>query len=228
MYSAALSITPDRNRSARPRLTTVLAVMVTALLYGLPLAFGALLVPPLEKRFEKTSAEFVERASGLIVLGGAGDTRIRAAGNLARRYPHLILILTGTGYSRSELEHVLGDDIAPSRLWIEEHAQNTHENALLTSRLLAGRSNESWLLVTSATHMPRAMGAFRRQNVAVRPWPLADTPDDWDARNRIALHEWAGLVAYRLRGQSSELLPSHTVNDADGGRVIQARASSED
>ena len=68
-----------------------------------------------------------------------------------------------------------------------------------------------WLLLTSAFHMPRAMGVFSRTGWNATPWPvdyratahdswfdfsLHDGPQLWE----LALHEWLGFYAYRVTG----------------------------
>ena len=82
------------------------------------------------------------------------------------------------------------------------------------------KPGERWLLVTSAHHMPRAVGCFRRIGFDVVPYPV-----DWRsrgavdlvvpfatvasglARTDVAVKEWVGLVVYRLTGKTSELFP---------------------
>ncbi len=103
---------------------------------------------------------------------------------------------------------------------LESRSRNTIENALLTKQLVQPKPGERWLLVTSASHMPRSVGVFRRAG-----FPVEAHPVDWRTRGRAdafapfgtlaaglartdtALHEWAGLVGYRLTGRTSELLP---------------------
>ena len=83
------------------------------------------------------------------------------------------------------------------------------------------RPNERWLLVTSALHMPRAVGAFRRAGFPVEPYPVdwitagpkdtrrfSSTASGGLTTTDIGVHEWIGLVVYWLGGQTSELFPS--------------------
>jgi uncharacterized SAM-binding protein YcdF (DUF218 family) len=74
--------------------------------------------------------------------------------------------------------------------------------------------------VTSAYHMPRAIGVFRKAGFPVEPYPV-----DWRTRRAkdglrpfativdglrqtdTAVHEWVGLAVYWLTGRSSELFP---------------------
>jgi len=74
--------------------------------------------------------------------------------------------------------------------------------------------------VTSAYHMPRSIGIFRKVGFDVEPYPA-----DWRVggaadlvnfsvrsiealgRTELALREWMGLVAYRISGKTSALFP---------------------
>jgi len=102
----------------------------------------------------------------------------------------------------------------------EDRSRNTWENAVLSHRLVQPKPGETWLLVTSASHMPRAMGCFREAGWNVTPWPVNYTtggsPRAWyDAPfptrlNQFegALREWIGLVAYWLLGRMQAPFPA--------------------
>lgn len=103
-----------------------------------------------------------------------------------------------------------------ARILLEKKARNTWENGLFTKRMLDSlRLQPSVILVTSALHMPRSVAVFRKLGVAVYPAPTdyaADVPFQWRAIGMIpnagslnqstnALHEWYGIVAYKLFGK---------------------------
>jgi uncharacterized SAM-binding protein YcdF (DUF218 family) len=103
---------------------------------------------------------------------------------------------------------------------LENRSRNTAENAAFSKALVAPKPGERWLLVTSAMHMPRAIGAFREAGFPVEAYPVDYQTNGWqDLRNVFgslsgglgqldgALHEWIGLIAYRLTGKSSALFP---------------------
>jgi uncharacterized SAM-binding protein YcdF (DUF218 family) len=90
---------------------------------------------------------------------------------------------------------------------IETHSRNTHENAEFAKAALRPKPGERWLLVTSASHMPRAIGAFRQNSFPVEPWPVYDQGEGHPAYE-IAEHEWLGLIAYRFLGRSSAFFPA--------------------
>src|SRR5262249_10545393 len=163
----------------------------------------AILVATLEHRFARAEILDAERITGIIALGG-GFERIREAGRLARRYPHFKVFVSGPRLVDLKL---LGRDIDPARIDVETHSRNTHENAVFTKAALRPKPGERWLLVTSAWHMPRAMGAFRQNSFPVEPWPVYDQGEGQPAYE-IAEHEWLGLIGYRLLGRSSALFPA--------------------
>ena len=110
--------------------------------------------------------------------------------------------------------------VNPQRIQVEESSADTCENAeesLLATRPKAG---EQWLLVTSASHMPRAVACFRAVGFPVIPYPVdyrTRGAESLRAQSSIseglraadlAAHEWLGLLGYWLLGRTSELFPA--------------------
>ncbi len=62
--------------------------------------------------------------------------------------------------------------VAPERLILEGKSRDTFENAQFTKGMVKPAPGETWLLVTSAFHMPRSMGLFRKAGFDVTPWPV--------------------------------------------------------
>jgi uncharacterized SAM-binding protein YcdF (DUF218 family) len=165
-------------------------------------------------------------AAGRPVLMTAAD-RVTAAADLARRYPTARVVFTGgTGSlfsSIAEAEHATGAfermGVARERVVLEGRSRNTAENAAFTAALIAPRPGERWVLVTSASHMPRAVGAFRQAGFPVEAYPVdrAVLPRDFLTisnslpvglgRTDTAVKEYIGLVVYRLTGRSSAFFP---------------------
>lgn len=183
---------------------------------------------------------------GILVLGGASETVISAARRstalneagermtevliLARRYPDLPIIFSGGSASFFFKDVAEAQDarsffaklgIDPKRVQIEDKSRNTYENAVFTRRVLGERAKGNWILITSAFHMPRAVGCFRRAGVRVTPWPVDyrtrgwqdvgrffDKPSEGLRRSDLALREWVGLFAYWLTGKTSAFLPA--------------------
>jgi len=205
---------------------------------------GNWLLYPLEQRFPPWN-EARGAPDGIIVLGGpidpdlsaahgvtvvsAGADRVIAAAALARRYPNARIIYSGgnanliSGEAReadyaSALFESLG--VSKVRLAMERRARNTRENAEYSKALAAPKTGERWLLVTSAYHMPRAAGVFRKAGFAVQPfpvdWRVGGAADLLSLRNfsidglasvDVGMREWMGLVAYRITGRTSALFP---------------------
>ncbi|MBO6538617.1 MAG: YdcF family protein [Rhizobiaceae bacterium] len=206
---------------------------------------GSLMLRPLEERFQRPEAA-PEAISGVIVLGGgfegavnaarggyeigsAGD-RFVAAAVLARDYPDIPIVITGgsgdlllhgepDADTSERMLTALGVD--RQRLVLENRSRNTYENAQFTRELLQPDSSQSWLLVTSAFHMPRSMALFRKAGFEVVPWPVdyrttgeeslaifQDNAIDSLHNTTLAIREWVGLVAYRLTGRIDSILPA--------------------
>jgi uncharacterized SAM-binding protein YcdF (DUF218 family) len=94
------------------------------------------------------------------------------------------------------------------------------ENAVFSKAIARPKRGERWLLVTSAFHMPRAIGVFRKAGFPVEAYPVdwrtRGTEDllrpfavmsDGLQRSDNAVHEWVGLLVYWLTNRSSELFP---------------------
>ena len=203
------------------------------------------LIRPLEDRFPPPPAD-VASPTGIIVLGGAivdelgqarhqisfgeGAGRLVEAAILARRYPDAKVVYTGGGNSllgnfSSETDDAknlfVSLGVSADRILLERRSLNTDQNARFTHDLVSPKPNEVWFLVTSAYHMPRAMGLFRRAGFNVVAYPVDyrtyGTSDDlWPAREGplnlrlldIAVHEWVGLIAYRASGKIDDWFPA--------------------
>ncbi|MGH8457637.1 MAG: YdcF family protein, partial [Stenotrophobium sp.] len=107
----------------------------------------------------------------------------------------------------------------PKRLILENRSRNTWENAVFSKALVHPQAGEHWLLVTSAWHMPRAIGCFRAAGWPVIAYPVdymstrgagdEDFDPEWRLRKlRFGLKEWVGLIAYHLMGRTDRWLPA--------------------
>jgi uncharacterized SAM-binding protein YcdF (DUF218 family) len=221
-----------------------------------------LMIRSLENRFPPGAVDPAEKVDGIIVLGGAVDyrrgqmrltdsgVRMTTALALARRYLEARVVFTGGSdavllrapVSEAEMAQGLFRDasLPDSRVVYEGQSRNTRENALFTARLVKPQPGERWLLVTSAFHMPRAVGTFRAAGWPVVAYPVDFRSDDSvdDLRpfrmvseglriTDITVREWLGLAAYRLSGYSDALLPSPSNGD-EAARVSRAAAAPAD
>jgi uncharacterized SAM-binding protein YcdF (DUF218 family) len=225
------------------RTLCVVTVLLLAIACFSPL--GGIFLRPLEDRFPLPGKD-LPAPTGIIVLGGALDEdltaarhepilmplggRVTAGAVLARRFPKARLIFTGgssslrpTGADEAtgvrELWTGLGVD--PARMTFETKSRNTWENALFTRALIKPKPGESFLLVTSAWHIPRAMGIFRRLGYKVVAYPTDYMTFGNDSDFALihlgfgeltmleyALHEWIGLTAYHLTGKTDAWFPA--------------------
>lgn len=146
---------------------------------------------------------------------------------LARRYPAAKLVFAGGNgalirgaVSEADVARVFYTELGidPRRVVFEKKSRNTHENALFAQAIVHPRKGDRWLLVTSAADLPRAVGSFRAVG-----WPVIGVPADYHTPDQgggwvpgvcgglrdadWAVHEWIGLVYYRLRGWTPTLFP---------------------
>jgi uncharacterized SAM-binding protein YcdF (DUF218 family) len=223
------------------------SVVVLAICGFSPL--GNLVLYPLEQRFPPWDPT-QGAPDGIVVLGGSIDAdisvahdtaaftaaagRVIEAAALAHRYPNARVIFSGgsanlisadareADYAAAIFERL---GISRERLTMERRSRNTLENAEFSKALAAPKSGERWLLVTSAYHMPRSVGLFRKAGFAVEPYPV-----DWRTgkgadilmfspvavegleRTGIGIREWIGLAAYRVTGKIDDLFPGPVRN----------------
>ena len=162
----------------------------------------AIVTHTLEKRFHRAATS--QKLTGIVVLGG-GEDRAREALLLVRLYPDVRVILSGPGVDEERLLSSAPE--LAGRLVIDRRARNTFENALYSRELAQPKINERWVVVTSALHMPRAMGAFQSVGFNAESWPLARGDDRPRVISAQVKHEVFGLVYYRLRARTAVLLP---------------------
>lgn len=233
-----------RRSAALGRRLVIASVVVLAICGFSPL--GNWLLYPLEQRFPPWDAARGGVPDGIVVLGGSIEPELAAAHGgavfthsadrivtaavLARQYPNARILFSGgnanlvsddsakeADYAISVLESL---GVARERLMTERRSRNTQENAEFSKAVADPKDGERWLLVTSAYHMPRSVGLFRKAGFAVEPCPV-----DWRVgraadlvrfsvvamegleRTDIAVREWIGLVAYWATGKIDTLLP---------------------
>jgi uncharacterized SAM-binding protein YcdF (DUF218 family) len=177
--------------------------------------------------------------AGVVVLGGAlepayvwhghGQVALNSAAErmtvpiaLLQNYPHLRLLFTGgegelfaEGFTEAERAKIFFDSmgVAPQRVVYESASHTTYENAIFSARVTGVDPAQPWLLLTSASHMPRALATFRKAGWNVTAYPVdfrtgTDTP--WTQYSlaggatkwHLALHELMGLLTYRLAGRA--------------------------
>jgi uncharacterized SAM-binding protein YcdF (DUF218 family) len=210
------------------------AALLLAAFIVLPL--DAVLARPLENQYPRPPLP--THVDGIVVLGSSlsptlfadrgvpGDNdslpRMIAGAELAERFPTAKLVYSGTTEEtpagrfaeRSAAEQVfraLG--FAPSRVIYEGRSRNTYENLVFTRQMVRPKPGETWMLVTAAMHMPRAIAVANKLGWKMSPWPVSFTstarwrprPADYPGVSFLtadeALHEWIGLLVYRIEGR---------------------------
>jgi uncharacterized SAM-binding protein YcdF (DUF218 family) len=229
------------------RFVTIGAVLL--LVVGLS-PLGNALILPLENRFPRADLDQPPAPAGLIILGGAENRLVGSARKaptlnesgerllegaiLALRFPNAKVAFSGGDAgilykSDSEAQgaaDILTDlGVQSGRLVLESNARDTYENAVFLRKELdrGGAFSEGtrWLLITSAYHMPRSIGAFRQAGFDVEPWPVdyrTRGPEDFSKpfdkvseglrRVDTATREWVGLLAYWATGRTNALFPA--------------------
>jgi uncharacterized SAM-binding protein YcdF (DUF218 family) len=236
LFGGLLLLTRFRRAGRR----VLIACFIVFVLVG-ALPVGGTLMFVLENRFP----DWAETGppDGIVVLGGGGAERLAEVPALVRRFPNARVVFTGGNSSlfggppeaQSGVPLLQSFGIAPERIVTEDQSRNTAENAAFTKALIKPKPGQRWLLVTSAMHMPRSVGAFRKAAFPVEAYPVdwhgdlhgpswrwlvpsLSLPAGWMALDG-ATREFIGLAAYWLAGYSSELFPGPAVNPAAAGRA---------
>src|SRR5262249_25180042 len=153
-----------------------------------------------------------------------------AMAELVRRYPEAHVVFSGgsgrliyDGPTEAELAVRLFESfgIEKQRVILDSKSRDTDENARFTKELVLPKPGERWIIVTSAHHMPRAIGAFRAAAFPVEAFPVDyrtrgaidllrpfSPLSDGLRRTDTAVREWVGLLVYRAAGRTAELFPT--------------------
>lgn len=226
--------------AVRAQRLAVLFAGAALLLVAVPTTFDVAgrLAWELERRVERPEPMPAE-VEGILVLGGAVEwrtsrergqlnlnesaERLMAAAALARRYPDARLALTGV--YREDIENdfvasprdsslIFGEEYRGREIEFIGESRSTYEDALLALERLRPRAGETWLLVTSAMHMPRALATFRNLGWTLTPYPVDYrtageppllNPDPQPAESLAALdevvREWGAVLVYARLGR---------------------------
>ena len=214
--------------------------MALFILFGL-VPLGPHMLSALENYYDRP-ATMPEKVDGILVLGGSFETaisaergvtalndtaeRVTTALALAHQYPQAIIVFSGgnghlMGGQRTEAQDAaaflssIGFD--DTNVIYEDQSRNTYENIKFSEDLVLPQEGETWLLVTSAYHIPRALAVARKQGwPGIVPYPVDYRttgkspwlPDQFDmlgymAELQLALHEYLGIAAYQATGKIS-------------------------
>jgi len=195
---------------------------------------GEVLLRPLELRYVPFRDGDGHSYDAVVVLGGGkrqpptGATAILGTNSLDRLVCGMrlvrngaapILVLSGgSGYPFGQAtpaadtmrEFAIEFGIPPSAILTEGRSRITFENAVEVRRMLP--NTRRIVLVTDASHLPRATAVFRKQGFDVAPSPCTYlTSGGWGPLDFLprsdnftlvntAIHEYVGIAAYRAMG----------------------------
>ena len=230
--ASAILLFSGKGRAAR---WTSLACAILFVAFGF-LPLGAWLLQRHEDLYARPA--YPAQVDGILILGGGNDpdivlgrnaltvdpalSRQVAASVLARRYPTARIVFTGgsgdprrqnVSESTSAFRILTALGVSPARLILEKKSRNTWENFVFTKALVKPKPGETWLLATSAFHMPRAMAIAKRVGWPIEPWPtdymtakkIRFAPEDLILnleKTDTVFREYAGILVYRLSGKA--------------------------
>jgi uncharacterized SAM-binding protein YcdF (DUF218 family) len=221
------------------RMALAVMVIMAGMLWAASMPMTAqFLLATLERQHPAQRVETYPTADIVVVLGGGlgmpddqnpyadfgeGSDRIIHAFRILKAGKARFVLLSGGSVFNATAErseaHAMADllislGIDPSVILIEGTSRNTYENARQSAALWKEKGFQSGLLVTSASHMPRALASFRQAGLPLEPastdvnhggglppfplWFLPE-PESLDFTTK-ALKEWLGLIVYRWRG----------------------------
>lgn len=155
------------------------------------------------------------KADALIPLSANVNTasgfRVLEAARIFNRARRMTIIISGNDEVPLIMRDLLIAMGVPEKfITTDAISYNTYESALNLRNRLKGKR---FYLVTSAGHMPRSMGVFRKQDLEPVPAPTnylsTASMRDWNilpngqhlAISDLAVHEYLGLIWYRLLGR---------------------------
>ena len=196
----------------------------------------------LEKEFH-TRTEYPYKIDGILILSGATNpylsneyNSIEINGSAERLIESVFLInkhkeakiifsggsgsinfnkLTHSKIAKKFFEKMNVDN---GQIIYENKSRNTYENIVFSKKIAMPKKNESWLLVTSAFHMKRAILIAKKQNWKLIPYPvdfyqpkqISFKPSINMFSNlstfQMAFHEWLGLFSYYILGRTNRIL----------------------
>jgi uncharacterized SAM-binding protein YcdF (DUF218 family) len=147
-------------------------------------------------------------------LNDTSASRVLLTAALWRRHHHARVLVSGEARVVADMVATLQSlGVDAGKLESEGQSRNTAESAANCASRLRGRR---FALVTSAGHLPRAMGTF--QDLGLQPAPIPadyrlpgrEGPRSWLpspralAASDLAVHEYLGALWYRFRGRAQD------------------------
>ena len=206
------------------------------------LPIGKFMIYKLEEKFH--NQDFLpDQIDGILILSGATNVelskdynqinlngsveRLTESIQLIKKYSDSKIIFSGGSGSiyNQKLTHSKVANLFFKRFEIrfdniiyEDKSRNTYENILFSKKIANPKINENWLIVTSASHMPRALNIAEKLEWTFIPFAVdfkMSKKFSWKptinflgniTTFQIASHEWIGLLSYYWMGRSSKVL----------------------
>jgi uncharacterized SAM-binding protein YcdF (DUF218 family) len=189
-----------------------------------PLSYS--LLNPLERKYPSREPEI--SAKFVVVLGGGyisnpqlpvssqlnpfSLSRLTEGIRLYRRHPGAKIVFTGYGCSAGMADAASSVGVRDEDIIIEAESRDTKDEAKNVKPIVR---ESPFILVTSASHMPRAMAMFKKQGMNPAPFPVGHLirgeheiqpdmlfPSAFTLyRSERAVYEYLGLIWAKLRGQ---------------------------
>ncbi len=147
----------------------------------------------------------------MVEVNGAGDRVLYAAELYREGLAPAILVSGGNIPWLSQRPTSPAEEMAAllefigvptAEIWQQTKSQNTYEDALYSAQLLKEKGITRVILVTSATHMPRAYALFVAQGLEVIPAPTDYLVPDY-AWNNLGKEDFAGIILDLIPSSSS-------------------------
>ncbi len=225
-------------RAARWGTRWLTALAILYFLLSLPFTAHALAAPldagvlPLELGPipESTEAIVVLGGGGVSIESGGVSTQVLSDSSTLRALEGVRLyrmldnpwvIVSGganekaglvTAESEAMRDLLIDNGVPSERILVESGSQDTHDQALKVPALLDAHGIKSFVLVTSPTHMLRALRSFEKAGLDPLPVLASERSDTQPPgfpvlpsqsalnESRTALREWMGLLYYAVRG----------------------------
>ena len=205
------------------------------------LPIGSYLIYTIEKEYH-SNINPPEKVDGILILGGAtipqlyneynqislngSSERLVESVFIIKKFDKAKVIFSGGSglVNRPDLDHAkvaksfykkIG--IETNQIIFEDKSRNTYENIIYSKKIANPKINENWLLITSASHMKRALLIADKNNWKLIPYAV----DFKNIKNfklipnlellknlnsfQQASHEWLGLISYYLMGRTAKV-----------------------
>ena len=171
-----------------------------------------LLMSPLENKYKNQENMDISKIEYILLLGGDFNARFDEVIRLSKELTDAKIITSGyegSGIIPEAIEakdRLISYGIDENRIIMQEKPKDTIEEAISIKKLL---NDKPFILVTSASHMPRAMEVFENQGLNPIAIPTAFTVKEKKSNSYLslnelkkvsmAMHEYFGLTWLKIK-----------------------------